>query len=104
MNKSEVAENRADLAVTSFMCTPEFLGSVECSQAIYYGSTYWITKAPTQLLKATNILRIFDATGWILIFLSILSIITFFYFGSKIGRCYGLKVEYCEVPLVPSFK
>ena len=99
-----MAENRADLAVTSFMCTPEFLGVVECSQAIYYGPTYWITKAPTQLTIATNILRIFDTTSWILIFLSILSVIAFFYFGSKIGGYYGLKVEYSEVPLVPSFK
>ena len=93
--------NRADLGVTSFACAHNFLGVLECSQAIYYGHTYWATRAPRELPPATNILGIFTPTSWILILVSILFIIIFLRLSSKVGHYYGLKVELCEIPLIP---
>ena len=52
---------------------------------------HWVSKPPGKLSPATNILRIFDIQSWIIIGVSILSVIAAFIIISKVGRCYGVE-------------
>ena len=97
----QIAYNRADLGVTSFACSPDYLGYLECSTAIYSQLTYWINRAPRELSPATNLLRIFTPLCWILILGCIASIIAFLILSSRFGHYCGLKIEHCEIPLIP---
>ena len=52
---------------------------------------HWVSKPPGKLSPATNILRIFDIQSWIMIGVSVLSVIAAFIIISKVGRCYGVE-------------
>ena len=49
----------------------------------------------------TTLMRIFTPLVWSLVFLSILTMVAFFYFGAFIGKKYGLETANEEIALYP---
>ena len=99
---SQVGYNEADLGVTSFGCSHGYSLVLECSHAIYYGTTHWISKFNPPLPSATNIVRIYSTDCWIVIFIAIVSVSVFLVVAAKVGRSYGFGPRnYVDVALVP---
>ena len=70
------------------------------------GSTYlpenWYSKFPAKTAPTWNLLKLFDTTSWMLIFLSILSVTIFFHIAAKIGtKFFGVKTVGEEIILSP---
>ena len=49
----------------------------------------------------TTLMRIFTPLVWFLVFLSILTVVTFLKFGAYIGKKYGLRTSNEEIALYP---
>ena len=62
---------------------------------------YIFTRYPAELSKMTTLMRIFTPLVWFLVFLSILIMVAFFYFGAFIGKKYGLGTANLEIALYP---
>ena len=70
------------------------------------GSTYlpenWYSRFPAKAAPTWNLLKLFDRTSWMLIFLSILSVTSFFYIAAWLGsRYFGTKTVAEEIILSP---
>ena len=59
------------------------------------------TKYPPEVSKMTTLMRIFTPLVWFLVFLSILTVVTFLKFGAYIGNKYGLRTANEEIALYP---
>ena len=62
---------------------------------------YIFTAYPAELSKMTTLMRIFTPLVWFLVFLSILTVVTFLKFGAYIGKKYGLRTANVEMTLYP---
>ena len=99
---TQVGYNEADLGVTSFACSHAYNLVLDCSHAIYYGTTHWISKFNPPLPSATNTVSIYSTDCWIVIFIAIVSVSVFLVVAAKVGRSYGFGPRnYVDVALVP---
>ena len=62
---------------------------------------YIFTRYPSELSKLTTLMRIFTPPVWLLVFLSILTVVAFLKFGAHIGKKYGLRTANDEIALYP---
>ena len=87
------------LAVGPFWCEADM--EFSCSPPHNHVVWHVFTKYPPELSKMTTLMRIFTPFVWGLIFISILTVVTFFKFGAYIGKKYGLGIANEEIALYP---
>ena len=88
----QVGYGEADVGVCYIGYFFDFVNFVDYSHPLGESSFHWISKPPGKLSPATNILRIFDPTSWLMLGVSILSVIAASLVISKVGRSYGEEI------------
>ena len=92
----------ADLGLGTFLCTHAFSIDVHCAHAVQYSHVHWISRAPRPLLPWYNIVRIYDADCWFMIFITMFSVSIFLVVAAKLGTHYGIGTDdWVDVALVP---
>ena len=73
-----------------------------CAPGTNYLPEYWFSRYPAKVAPTWNLLKLFDGTSWILIFLSIVLVAIFFYIAARIGNKYfGIRISMEEIILSP---
>ena len=97
----QVAKNEADLGVGPFACTHARSTMVDCSHALKHSFLHWFTRPPRPLPPATNILRIYSAACWFMIFITIVCVSVFLVLAAKMGSYYDVTNENYQHFLIP---
>ena len=73
-----------------------------CSPGSTYLPHYWFSKYPAKVSPTWNLVKLFDPSGWIFIFVSIFSVTSFLFFSARIGNSYfGIQTLTVEIILSP---
>ena len=83
----------ADIGLAKISYTAERQSILDYSHPIGEDTAYWISRPSGKLSPATNILRIFDNQSWLMIGVSILSVIAAFIVISRLGQSYGVETS-----------
>ena len=79
-----------DVGITAIYYTHERLAIIDFSFAVGDAGLTWVSKIPQKLPPATNIVRIFDKTSWLLIFISMMTTSFMLQIASRAGLAYGV--------------
>ena len=85
-----VGYKTCDVGITYIGYTEERGSFIDFSHPAGDTGMSWISKTPQKLPPATNIIRIFDKTSWLLIFISMLATSLMLLIASRAGLSYGV--------------
>ena len=73
-----------------------------CAPGFNYLPYYWFSRYPAKVSPIWNLVKLFDQTSWILIFVSIALVTIFFFIAARIGTKYfGIQISMEETILSP---
>ena len=86
----KVGYSICDVGVSIISYTMARGSFIDYSHPVCVDAMKWISKPPEKLPPATNIIRIFDKTSWLLIFISMLATSLMLLIASRAGLSYGV--------------
>ena len=87
---------------SDYGCYPGRAEVAICAPGFYYFPDYWWSKYPAKVAPTWNLLKLFDQTSWLLIFISIILVTIFFFIAARIGTSYfGIRTVHEEIVLTP---
>ena len=86
----KVGYSKCDVGVSIISYTMARGSFIDYSHPVCVDAMKWISKPPEKLPPATNIIRIFDKTSWLLIFISMLATSLMLLIASRAGQSYGV--------------
>ena len=99
----QIERDEADITTPGdYGCYTERAEIGICAPGTVYLPEYWYSRYPLKVAPTWNLLKLFDPPGWILLFLSILSVSIFFFFSARIGNSrFGIQTFNEEIILSP---
>ena len=98
----KVGYSISDVGISIISYTVERGSFIDYSHPVGVDAMKWMSKPPEKLPPATNIIRIFDKTTWLLIFVSMLATSFMLLLASRAGQSYGVgTADFTSVLLTP---
>ena len=94
--------DEADMGVEGMLCTYERSRVVLCPHPVHYFPMYFFSRYPLETTKMWNLFKLLTPTCWLMVFLSILSIIMMLKFFTFVAN--SLKkspTTLMDITLVP---
>ena len=100
----KVGYSVCDVGITIISYTMERGSFIDYSHPVGVEGMRWVSKPPEKLPPATNIIRIFDETTWLLIFISMLATSLMLLIASTAGHSYGVGTSDITSVLLTPFQ
>ena len=100
----KVGYSISDVGIAIISYTVERGSFIDYSHPVGVDGQKWVSKPPEKLPPATNIIRIFDKTTWLLIFISMLATSLVLLIASRAGLSYGVGTSDVSSVLLTPFQ
>ena len=100
----KVGYSICDVGISIISYTMERGSFIDYSHPVGVDALKWVSKPPEKLPPATNIIRIFDPTSWLLIFISMLATSLMLLIASRAGLSYGVGTSDITSVLLTPFQ